>query len=254
MLWKQLGQRFKQAMLRARGLLVTGTDTGVGKTWVAAGLAAWCCSKGIDAGVMKPFATGAGRAGRKLVSEDALFLKQISGAQDGLELINPVCFKEPLAPWVAAKRARQPISMARVFKACRLLASRHDFMIIEGVGGLLVPLTERETVREFAKQLGLPVVIVARPGLGTINHTLLTIAAARQAGLAVAGVIINHAAPLPKDPEALLSICTNPAAIAKQGKVPIAGILPYQSKRTTRALEYWIDQYMNKQWLHRWLL
>ena len=241
-------------MLRGRrGLFITGTDTGVGKTWVAAGLAAWCRSQGINVGVMKPLATGARRAGGRWISDDALFLARACGARDPLRLINPSCYLEPLAPLVAAARAMQAISFEKVNHSFHRLSGCHDFMIVEGIGGLLVPLTQGATVADFARQLALPVVIVARPGLGTINHTLLTLQAARRAKLTIAGVIINHAVPPPKNPMARLAIQTNPAVIEQQGKVAIAGILPYQQKKTAKFLSAWIAKNMDNQWLHRWL-
>ncbi len=240
-------------MPEARGLFITGTDTGIGKTWVAAGLAAWCRAQGIDAGVMKPFATGGKRLGGQCFSEDALFLAKAAGANDSLSLINPSCFKEPLAPSVAAARARRAIDLGQVHRAYSALRECHDLMIVEGVGGLCVPLTARALLLDFAKHLGLAVVIVARPGLGTINHTLLTIEAARRAGLTIAGVIINHAAPMPRDPMARLAIRTNPAVIDRLGKIPIAGVLPYLEKRSATTLNVWIARNLNERWLHRWL-
>lgn len=240
-------------MVRARGLFVTGTDTGVGKTWVAAGLAAWCRPQGIDTGVMKPFATGGKRQAGRWVSEDALFLAKASGVRDPVWLINPSCFEEPLAPSVAASRAGRPINLNRVNRSFDVLAASHRLMIVEGVGGLCVPLTARAMVSDFAKRLRLPVVIVARPGLGTINHSLLTIEAARRARLTIAGVIINHTSPMPRDFGARLAIRTNPKAIERWGKVPVAGTLPYLPNPSAKRLADWMSQHMDERWLHRWL-
>jgi len=156
---------------RARGIFVTGTDTGVGKTVVACALAAWGRRRGVDVGVMKPIATG-GRwapADQRWVSDDARRLAQAAGSGDPWPLVNPVCCKEPLAPATAAQRARSPIRLDEVLRAFRSLQARHEWLIVEGIGGLLVPLTARATVADLARRLHLPVIVVARPGLGTLN-------------------------------------------------------------------------------------
>src|SRR5262247_1970348 len=153
-----------------RSFLVTGTDTGVGKTLVAGGIAAALARRGIDVGVMKPFATGAIRVGGRLVSEDAQFLKKAAGVDDPLDLINPSCLQPPLAPAMAARIAKKPIDLDKVWAAWRTLKARHSTMIVEGVGGLLVPLVTGFTVADLARRWNLPLVIVTRPTLGTINH------------------------------------------------------------------------------------
>jgi len=167
---------------------VTGTDTGVGKTHVAANLVRALRRRRIDAGAMKPVATGAVRG----VSEDALVLWAAVERSDPLDLINPVCLRPPLAPSVAARVARKPIDLRRIWSAYRRLSSRHECMVVEGVGGLLVPILDRYPVARMAKRLGLPLVVVTRPTLGTINHTALTVQAAKSFGLEVLGLIINH--------------------------------------------------------------
>ena len=240
-------------MRRPSGIFVTGTDTGVGKTVVACALAAWCRAQGLKVGVMKPIATGGRRArdgGRaRWVSEDALALATAAGVSDSWSLVNPVCFKEPLAPTTAAARTRATISIPRILQAFRKLAACHDVIIVEGVGGLLVPLTSHATVADLARQLGLPLVIVARPGLGTINHTLLTVQAARAARLRVAGIIVNHAQSLPRDPMSRLAWCTNPEALRRFCDASIAGVLPYHRRGS---LEQWIASHVDRRWLHRW--
>lgn len=173
------------------GLFITGTDTGVGKTVVAAGLAAAMIRRGIDAGVMKPIATGGIRRREGLVSEDAEFLAQATDSPDPLNLINPVIYAEPLAPSVAARRAGVPLDMDAVWRSLRLLRSRHKVMIVEGIGGLLVPLSKGYRVADMAAEFALPLVIVTRPNLGTLNHTLLTVEAARSRNLRIAGIVIN---------------------------------------------------------------
>ena len=213
---------------RARGLFVTGTDTGVGKTMVACALAAWAHRCGLDVGVMKPVATGGRRLGGRWVSEDAVQLARAAGRADPWAFINPVCFREPLAPWTAARRARQPIQLSTILAAFAQLAARHDFVIVEGIGGLLVPLTARLMVADLAAQMALPLVVVARPGLGTLNHTLLTLEEARRRGLNVRAVILNHAEPPPRAPMARLAEATNPNVLRRWTHVPVYGPLPFR--------------------------
>ena len=240
-------------MPKVRGLFITGTDTGVGKTYVAAALASWSRAQGINTGVMKPFATGARRIAQRLVSEDALILQSACASKDPAAWVNPSCFREPLAPFVAAVRARKTISLDKAVSAFYRLAEVHDFMIVEGIGGLLVPLTARATLADFAKRLALPVVIVARPGLGTINHTLLTIEAARRAKLKIAGVVFNHGTPITKDPMARIVASTSAEVIRQRGKVAIAGSLPHLHKKSASSLSGWIAQNLNQRWLNRWV-
>src|SRR5688500_18268633 len=118
-----------------RGLLVTGTDTGVGKTVVTGGIAAALVRQGVDVGGMKPFATGARRIGGRLVSEDAQFLRRAACVQDPLDRINPICLKPPLAPSMAAKVEKRRIDLRRVWSAWRTLSADHSMVIVEGVGG-----------------------------------------------------------------------------------------------------------------------
>jgi dethiobiotin synthetase len=217
-----------------RGFLVTATDTGVGKTVVTGGLAAALVRRGVDVGVMKPFATGARRVGRRLVSDDALFLQRAAGSEDPLDLINPVCLKPPLAPSMAAEVAGTPIDLRAFWSAWRSLRRLHSTMIVEGVGGLLVPLLTRFTVAHLARQLKLPLLIVTRPTLGTINHTALTVHAARSHGLRVAGLIINHAARIRPG----LAERLNPAALEAETRVPVLGTIPFLGADPGRALRH----------------
>ena len=200
------------------GLFVTGTDTGIGKTYVSAGLASAFRRRGIDVGVMKPIASGAVRRGRAWVSEDAVALRDAAGAPDPLELVNPVLLRPPLAPSVAGK-----VDLALAMRAWRELRARHRTMIVEGVGGLVVPLKPRLPVAAFAKRLGLPLLLVTRPALGTINHTLLTVMAARSFGLRVLGLVINAHAPGRPG----LAERTNPRALEVETGLPVLANLKH---------------------------
>ncbi len=217
-----------------RAFLVTGTDTGVGKTFVAGGLAAAGVRRGLDVGVMKPFATGARRVGGRLVSDDVRFLLEASRSEDPVDLVNPVCLKPPLAPSMAAKVEKRGLSLRPVLAAYRTLASRHSPLIVEGVGGLLVPLLTGFTVAHLARRLRLPLVIVTRPSLGTINHTALTVHAARSFGLRVLGLVINSATRAPRG----LAEKLNPDALKTETLVPILGEIPYLGAEPARALRH----------------
>jgi dethiobiotin synthetase len=172
-----------------RGLFVTGTDTGVGKTVVACALIRALRAAGVDAGGMKPVETGVGEAGPL----DALALQAATGGADPLELVCPQRFALPAAPAVAAAAAGRAVDLASIRAAFDRLAARHDCVIAEGAGGLLVPIAKGFQMADLARELGLALLVVARSRLGTINHTLLTLEAARGRGLGMAGVVASHA-------------------------------------------------------------
>src|SRR5688572_20209790 len=174
------------------GLFITGTDTGDGKTLVAGAIADWFRRRHKRVGVLKPIATGCVHRREGLVSEDAEFLAHCAEARFPLDVICPVRYAEPLAPSVAAERAKRPVDWDAIRRSLRIIEAGSDVMIVEGVGGVMVPLDASHTVIDLARWLRLPAVVVARPNLGTINHTLLTVKALRDAGVVVAGVVINR--------------------------------------------------------------
>ncbi len=169
--------------------------------------------KGIDVGVMKPV---------QCAGADARFLKEKLNLSDEFSLINPFFAKEPLSPHVAFKRQGTKIDVAHIKKCLETLKARHDVVLVEGAGGLLVPIEGNYLMTDLARDLGLDVLIVSRLKLGTINHTLLTIREAQAAGLAVRGVIFNQTTQKQGIPEK-----TNPDAVKKLGGVPILGTIPY---------------------------
>lgn len=204
------------------GLFVTGTDTEVGKTVVAGAIAAWFRRRGFRVGVCKPVASGCVRRREGLVSEDAEFLAHCADARASLDEICPQRYVEPLAPAVAAERAGQPLDWDAIDRSITRISRDADVMIVEGVGGLMVPLDPKHTVRDLIQWLGAPSVVVARASLGTINHTLLTVNALQEVRAPVAGVVINR---YPTDtPPAAEE--TNPRAIEKWGKVPVLCHVP----------------------------
>lgn len=177
------------------GLFVVGTDTGVGKTAVAAAIAEAVASSGRRVGVLKPVATGARRDGDHWHCDDADRLIAAAGVRVPLSRVVPVLFEEPLAPPVAARRAGQSLELARVLETVQETvdwwSERADFLVIEGTGGFLCPLAEGSTVADLAVSLDYPLLVVARRGLGTLNHTLMTFEAVRLRALRVAGLVLN---------------------------------------------------------------
>ena len=232
---------------------MTGTDTGIGKTVVACAVASWYRQAGYRVGVMKPAATGGRRvleAGRRRwVSDDAQALVRAAGTHDAWSLVNPVCFREPLAPWTAARRAGRTIRLAPLLRAFQALAARYEVMIVEGVGGLLVPLAEQLSVAELAAQMRLPLLIVAHPELGTVNHTLLTVQWARRRRLPILGILLNHPRPPSQGAMARLVRRTNPQLLRRLARVPILGPLPFRGRSpltmTSAAQAAWLARYVD---------
>lgn len=177
--------------MRPKGIFVTGTDTGVGKTIVAAGIARYLHDRGIRVGVLKPVTSGALEADGRLVSEDAELLRWAARSTAPAGDTAPYVLREPLAPSEAARRDGLIIRYERIREAFDRLEGNHDFLIVEGAGGLLVPLADDLLVADLAKHLELPLLIVARPDLGTVNHTLMTCECARSRGIGVLGIVIN---------------------------------------------------------------
>ncbi len=214
-------------MKAKRGIFITGTDTSVGKTYVAAGITKALNNAGIDVGVMKPAETGCRMHAGRLIPADAARLMKSSGAHDPFDLVNPFRFSRPLAPSIAAQLAGKTIAPRKIISAFGRLSRKHDFMIVEGAGGIMVPLSGSYLYLDLAADIRLPVVIVARPGLGTINHTLLTISALKKKRVRIAGVVINYA----EDWKKGLAEETNPGVIETLSGVNILGVAGYGNAR-----------------------
>ena len=204
-------------MTRIRGCFVTGTDTGVGKTVVACAIVRGLRRRGIDAGAMKPVETGVGPAGPL----DAIALRAAAGGGDPLDDVCPQRFAMPAAPTVAARREGREVDEAAIDQAFGRLAARHDFMVVEGAGGLRVPATANRSMADLAAHWQLPLVLVARAALGTINHTRLTLEAAARSGLEVKGLVISHSAG-PLDP----ADAANLALLLEDPGAPLLGVIP----------------------------
>ena len=208
---------------------VSGTDTGVGKTVVTALLTLKLRQMGRSVGVCKPFASGCIARGAILESEDALYLQSILNLEESLAQINPIALQEPLAPLVAARRANIETTDWRrcSHAAVAALKSRHDVVLIEGVGGLEVPIGEDEngiwTARDFAAELECSLVLVARRTLGTLNHTLLSVKAAPN----VKALVFNDAAPVEADD---VAASTNVELLREMTGLPVWAQVPYIGK------------------------
>lgn len=207
-----------------KGLFITGTDTEVGKTFVGCGIISVLVKKGINVGVMKPIATG-----ESGFSSDAEKLRKSAKVRDKKELINPYCFPIPAAPIVSAKYARQKISISKILSDYRKLSKSHDFMIVEGAGGLLVPIEKKYTMADLVKDMKLPLLIVARGSLGTINHTLLTVSFAQSQKLPIFGIIINHTEPVRSISQKRVT-----QIIEQFTDIPVLGEIPYSNRGKCR--------------------
>jgi dethiobiotin synthetase len=207
------------------GIFITGTDTDVGKTVVAGAIADWFRRCHLRVAVCKPLATGCEHRREGLVSTDAELLAYCADAKFPLDVIAPQRWAEPLAPAVAAERAKAPVDWESVGRSLRLMSAESDVIVVEGIGGLMTPIDPRHTVCDLIGWLGLPVVIVAKAGLGTINHTLLTLGALRESGATIAGVVINR---YPMD-VASIAEETNPRAIERWGKTSVLCAVPAET-------------------------
>jgi len=194
---------------------VTGTGTEVGKTVVAAAIAHTLCAGGQRVAVFKPAVTGLDGEGEP----DHALLRRAAGSKQSDEEIAPYRYGPPMSPHLAAELAGEEIAPKRLLSAARAAAAGAEALVCEGVGGLLVPLAPNYLVRDFAVEVGLPLVVATPPGLGTINHTLLTVEAARTAGLDVSAVVLTPWPRRPSDIEV-----SNRKTIAALGKVEVEGL------------------------------
>lgn len=173
---------------------VTGTDTGIGKTVVAAALTALAREEGLEVAAMKPVETGVERGGP---DTDAVLLREAAGGRDSLQLVCPIVLPEPLAPSVAARRAGREVKLDLLDDAFERISAHRDLVVVEGAGGILVPITPGVAFDGLFRRWSLDVIVVAGNRLGVLNQTLLTVQAARSAGLRVRGVVLNALAPEP---------------------------------------------------------
>lgn len=207
------------------GLFVTATDTDIGKTVVTCAIAANLRLRGRRVGVCKPYATGCRLDREGLVSPDAEALAHFADCRFPLATINPIRYHAPLAPAVAMERERGRGDASEVWRSLSELDAASDILLIEGVGGLLTPLDEQKTVLDLARELGYPVLVVTHARLGTLSHTAMTCRLIRDAGLRLAGLVINrYHADTPDFAEA-----TNPRWLARQNDTTVLASVPEAS-------------------------
>jgi dethiobiotin synthetase len=216
-----------------KGFFITGTDTGVGKTIIAGALIKVLFHLGVKTGAMKPVETGCIREGEILMPADGMFLKQMAQMQESVTQVSPCCFESPLAPLAAAELEKKSVSVVAIKKAFYHLYNNYDAVVVEGIGGLMVPLEANYFVLDLAKEIGLPLIVVTKPGLGAVNQVMLTVNYALKEGLQVAGIIINYSLP----PENSLAEETNPQLLKQICPVPLIGIFPYLKNRDENVLE-----------------
>jgi dethiobiotin synthetase len=213
-----------------RGLFITGTDTGVGKTFVACTLLRELTAAGIRAGAYKPVCSGAESS-----PDGALHWRDVDLLADALkrrfpsDRICPQCFAAPLAPPLAAIREGRRVDCTLLTVGRDWWMDKVDFLVVEGAGGLLSPLAEGVSNADLAQQLDYPLLIIAADRLGTINHTLLTVEAARARGLWVAGIILNRLTAEPDE-----SVTTNCEELARSCPAPLLGVWPHGATQSLR--------------------
>lgn len=208
------------------GCFITGTDTGVGKTLVTAALALCLKRRGVAVGVMKPVETGHGAGGA--AGSDAARLSAAAGTTDPIEVMSPYRFPDPLAPLDAARRAGTVIRVETIVAAFRELAARHAFILVEGAGGVRVPISETTDMRDLIRRLGLPVVVVGRAAIGSLNHVLLTLEALARHRIAIAGIMLNRATETAFPAVDGMQASSTLALLREYSGVPVVGPLPYE--------------------------
>ena len=215
-----------------KSLFITGTDTGIGKTVISMGLCAFLSlRRGMNVGVMKPFESGLTKGDREAGSRDAVLLREASGSTDALKEINPYTFEAPLAPEVAAETEHRVIDIDGIDRTYRDLLRKHDVLVIEGAGGVMVPIKKDFFYVDLIRQWNVPTVIVSRLGLGTINHTLLTSRYLESQGISIVGVILNDVSN-----EADIASQTNPGVLKQYLRVPLLGVFPHVAKATEKGI------------------
>ena len=176
----------------AQGLFITGTDTGVGKTVVTAAILAWLRHRGLKAGVMKPIETGVDSECSSPANSDALFLMECGGIEDTLAEVCPIRLRPAASPYQAGLIENRALQPEAILSTYRTLSEKYNWMAVEGIGGVRVPITRDYQVIDLIRDLSLPAVLVARYELGTLNHTLITLDTLKQNGISVRGVVFNR--------------------------------------------------------------
>lgn len=211
---------------RTSSVFISGTGTGVGKTFVTAVLAKALQARGFSVGVMKPIETGV--MPHADCSSDASYLYNLACPEEDFDVVAPYRLAAPLAPLAASRLEHRIIDFTVIESAHATLCGKYDYVLIEGVGGVLVPVTKHESVRELVIRLKTPCVIVSRAELGAVNHTLLTIEALRRSSIPIIAVIFNHVDPPGDSSSATMQIESTVKLVSALGQLPVLGPLPHQ--------------------------
>jgi dethiobiotin synthetase len=180
-----------------QGVFITGTDTEIGKTTIACGLAWLLRKNGIEVGVMKPFATSSNIYSERYRSNDTASLAAAADIKESDGLLNPIYFPLPASPLMAAEILHKTIDIKAIFKKFGVLKRKYDFTLVEGIGGVMVPITKKISLLDVMNAMKLPTIIVSSCRLGSINHTILTINACKVKKIPILGLIFNQ---MPKNP------------------------------------------------------
>lgn len=221
-----------------RGLFITGTDTGVGKTYVTALLARQLRRAGRRVGVYKPVASGCRVEGPRLIADDAVQLWEAAGRPRDLEAVCPQRFVAPLAPHLAARAEGRTVDAPRLREGLRAWSEQSDVVLVEGAGGLMTPLSDEDYVADLAREFGYPLLVVAANRLGVINHTLVTLIAAAtfREGLPLAGVVLNDICSVPdQDPSA----ATNAQELRTHCTPPLLAHIRFGQSELDDQVDWW---------------
>jgi len=204
-----------------KAYFITGTDTGVGKTSITAGLAGSMRKLGMDVGVMKPIATGyPNKTGFK--SSDVTKLVEIASVKDPENLINPVFLSLPTSPYDATKLLELSIDMPLIFDQFKKLSSLHEMLLVEGIGGIMTPITKNFYVADMVKEMSIETIIVTRATLGTLNHTVMTCKMCKEYGIKIRGLVVNNF-----DEKGTPAEKNAPSTLYELTNIPILGTIPF---------------------------
>ena len=207
-----------------RGIFITGTDTGVGKTLVTSALAVCLTRRGIDVGVMKPIETGVSRSAK--AQSDGARLRRAAGSYDPMAEVSPYVFRLPVAPLSAARAEKTTVQIATIMRAFRALSQKHAFMMVEGVGGVQAPITQSLNILDLIHQMKLSAIVIGPSGLGGINHALLTLHALRRRKIPIVALVLNQRRPV-HTKTARLQEQSTVSLLRMLAGVPVIGPLPY---------------------------
>ncbi len=203
-----------------RGVFIAGTDSDVGKTMISIGMAAMLKKRGVSFTIMKPISLG------EFISDDARYFIESLGLHERMDLINPINFKEKVVPYIATTIEQRDIDFKKLLSAFETLQSKYSYVITEGLGGVLIPLSKNVFMTDLIKLFDLPVIIVSRTSFDAINHTLLTLRVLREEGIHVDGIIMNGYG---RHSEAGFAEDTNPETIEEfSNGIPVLAVVEYK--------------------------